>query len=141
MSIWIADTGPLIALLARDDAMHDWAVEHAKEAPSSVMTCDAVVSEALFVLKRANHNTDVFFELAETGFLKSAFEFDGERPAVRELMRRYSKLPMSFADACLVRMAELHPGASIWTLDPDFLVYRQHKRQTLSLIFPSSEGG
>jgi len=139
VNTWILDTGPLVALLAGDDAMHEWAVAQAKHAPSSVLTCDAVISEALFLLKRARLNTDVFFEMAETGFLKSAFEFDQEHRAVRELMRRYAKLPMSFADACLVRMSELHPGASIWTLDSDFRIYRQHRRQTISLIAPDPE--
>ena len=43
---------------------------------------------------------------------------------------------MSYADACLVRMAELHPEASVWTLDRHFQVYRRHQRQTISLIAP-----
>lgn len=136
MNLWLIDTGPLVALLARDDAMHEWVVEQAKQAPTSVLTCDAVLSEALFLLKRAGHDPDGLFALAETGFLRSRFDFDRERPALRDLMRRYAKLPMAFADACLVRMAELNPGAAIWTLDADFRVYRQHRRQTLPLIAP-----
>jgi predicted nucleic acid-binding protein len=136
VNVWLLDTGPLVALLARDDSMHAWAVERAKEAPVGVLTCDAVISEALFLLKRAGHNPDDLFAMAEAGFLRSSFDFNRERPAVRELMRRYAKLPMAFADACLVRMAELHPGSVIWTLDADFRVYRQHRRQTLSLVAP-----
>jgi uncharacterized protein len=138
VSPWILDTGPLVALLARDDAMHEWAVEQSKHAPTSVLTCDAVISEALFLLKRANHDPDNLFEMADIGFLRSSFDFNRERGAVRELMQRHRKLPMSFADACLVRMAELHPGALIWTVDSDFHVYRQHRRQSLSLIAPDS---
>jgi predicted nucleic acid-binding protein len=136
MITWLLDTGPLVALLARDDAMHAWAVEQAKQAPPAVLTCDAVISEALFLLARAGHNPDELFAMAEVGFLRSSFDFNRERPAVRELMRRYAKLPMAFADACLVRMAELHPGAVIWTLDTHFHVYRQHRRQTLALVVP-----
>jgi len=136
VNTWLLDTGPLVALLARDDAMHAWAVEQSKQAPPGVLTCDAVVSEALFLLKRAGHSADDLFAMADTGFLRSSFDFNQERHEVRELMRRYTTLPMSFADACLVRMAELNPGAAIWTLDADFHIYRQHKRQTLSLIVP-----
>jgi hypothetical protein len=40
------------------------------------------------------------------------------------------------ADACLVRMAELQPDASVWTLDRHFHFYRKHRRQTLSLVTP-----
>lgn len=133
---WLLDTGPLVALLARDDSKHAWAVEQAKQAPPCVLTCDAVISEALFLLKRAGHDTDGLFAMAEVGFLQSRFDFNRERKGVRELMRRYAKLPMAFADACLVRMAELHPGAVVWTLDTDFHVYRQNRRQTLALVIP-----
>jgi hypothetical protein len=45
---------------------------------------------------------------------------------------------MAFADACLVRMAEVHPAACIWTLDGDFRFYRQNRRQTLSLVVPEA---
>ncbi|MSU24758.1 MAG: hypothetical protein EXS32_13165 [Opitutus sp.] len=62
--------------------------------------------------------------------------FNAEHSAVRKLMRRYADRPMSFADACLVRMAELHAEAVVWTLDADFHVYRKHGRQTLALVAP-----
>ncbi len=136
MNPWLLDTGPLVALLSSNDARHGWAVEQAKVAPTTVLTCDAVISEALFLLKRARINPDGLFGMAETGFLRSAFDFNRERGPVRELMRRYARLPMAFADACLVRMAEMNPGAVIWTLDMDFQVYRKHRRQTLSLVVP-----
>jgi uncharacterized protein len=45
---------------------------------------------------------------------------------------------MSLADACLVRMAELHGDHSVCTLDADFLVYRKHGREPISLIMPPS---
>ena len=43
---------------------------------------------------------------------------------------------MDFADACLVRMAELHHAPRVWTADADFHVYRRNGRQTIPLIFP-----
>jgi hypothetical protein len=43
---------------------------------------------------------------------------------------------MSLADARLVRMAELHPDSTMLTLDSDFLIYRQHDREPLSLLMP-----
>lgn len=136
MKSWLIDTGPLVALLVGDDHQHTWAVEQSKHAPATVSTCDAVLSEALFLLKRAGHETDALFELVEVGFLRSDFDFHAEYRHVRALMRRYRERPMAFADACLVRMAELRPEASIWTLDRDFHFYRKHGRQTLSLVTP-----
>jgi predicted nucleic acid-binding protein len=131
------DTGPLVALLVGSDSQHIWAVETSKRAPPTVLTCDAVVSEALFLLKRGGHDTTTLFGLVEVGFLRSDFDFHAEYRHVRDLMQRYRERPMAFADACLVRMAELRPEACIWTLDADFRVYRRHRRQTLPLVTPT----
>lgn len=60
----------------------------------------------------------------------------GEREALWKLMRKYEDLPMSLADACLVRLAELNPGASVFTLDAHFRVYRKHGRQQIPVIMP-----
>ncbi len=136
MNLWLIDTGPLVALLVGDDHQHAWAVDQSKAAPPTVLTCDAVISEALFLLKRDGHDTDAVFALVEAGFLQSAFDFHAEHGAVRQLMRRYRSLPMSFADGCLVRMAELHPQAVIWTLDRDFSVYRKPGKRALALVAP-----
>ena len=133
---WIIDTGPLVALLVGDDHSHAWAVEQSKEAPPFVFTCEAVISEVLFLLKCEGHEPDDFFGLVDAGFLRVDFDFHEEYNRIRELMRRYRDLPMSYADACIVRMAELHRGASIWTLDRDFQFYRMHRRQVLTLRAP-----
>ena len=54
--------------------------------------------------------------------------------AVTRLMQSYRDDPMSLADAWLVRLAELQTGMSVFTLDLDFLIYRQHGRQAVPLI-------
>jgi uncharacterized protein len=134
MSTWLIDTGPLVALVVANDHRHAWAVEQLKRSPTSVLTCDAVISEALYLLKRERHDPDTLFALIEAGFLRSSFDLAAEHSAIRRLMRRYADLPTSFADACLVRMAELHPGSLIWTLDANFRVYRRNGRHSLSLV-------
>lgn len=136
MKIWLADTGPLVALLAANESSHAWSSEQAKSAPTTVLTCDAVITEALFLLKRVGHNTDMLFALIESGFLRSEFDLRSQHRAVRTLMHRYASTPMSFADACLVRMAEIHSPSVVWTLDRDFHIYRQNGRQTIPLISP-----
>jgi predicted nucleic acid-binding protein len=133
---WLIDTGPLVALLVSTDAQHQWAVGASKRAPPTVLTCDAVISEAVFLLKRAGHEVASLFSLVEIGFLRSEFDFHAHYRNVRDLMSHYAERPMAFADACLVRMAELRPEACIWTLDADFRVYRKNRRQTLALVTP-----
>jgi len=64
------------------------------------------------------------------------FHLDEEADAVQRLLDRYRELPMSLADACLVRMAALYDGSPVLTLDQDFSVYRKNGRQVISLITP-----
>ena len=137
MSVWLADTGPLVAVLINGDSFHDWAAMCIKDAPATVLTCEAVVSEALFLLKRDGHDPDAFFALIEAGFVRVDFSIHDEHKNVRQLMQRYRNRPMSFADACLVRMAEMQRGdCCIWTLDRDFSIYRKNRNETLSLVAP-----
>ena len=59
-----------------------------------------------------------------------------EREAMRKLIHKYADLPMSLADACLVRMAEQFTRSAVLTLDRDFRIYRKHGRQVIPLIVP-----
>lgn len=72
----------------------------------------------------------------DKGALDVVFSLRRERASVVALMRRYSGVPMSFADACLVRMAELAPHASVLTLDRDFTVFRRQGRRALDVVAP-----
>jgi predicted nucleic acid-binding protein len=56
-------------------------------------------------------------------------------------MKKFQSVPMSFADACLVRMSELEPRSRILTLDSDFRIYRRNRRQAIPAIMPGREGG
>ena len=54
---------------------------------------------------------------------------------MRVLMSRYESVPMSFADACLVRMTEQIPNSAVMTLDSDFKIYRKHRNEAIAVIF------
>ncbi len=137
MIAWgIADTGPLVAYLDRDDADHDWAVSMFREAESAFLTCEAVLSEALFLLHRDGVDHRRLFGLFDCGVLQLSFDLAAELEAVRVKMSDYADLPMSLADACLVRMAELNPRAEIITLDRHFKLYRSRDRRVLRLRLP-----
>ena len=88
------------------------------------------------MLKRQHRDPNDLLIMAETGLFRVAFDFNREQAAIRNLLARYADLPMSFADACLVRMNELHPESEIWTLDLDFKIYRRNGRSSIPLISP-----
>ncbi|NQX02044.1 hypothetical protein HQ447_15405, partial [bacterium] len=51
----------------------------------------------------------------------------------------YRDRPMTLADACLVRLAELHPGAKVFTFDAEFLIYRRHGNMIIPVIMPAGD--
>ena len=57
-------------------------------------------------------------------------------PALRKLHQKRRDRPMSLADACVVRMAEIHDQYAVLTLDSDFTVYRKQGHEPLTLLFP-----
>lgn len=65
-----------------------------------------------------------------------AFHIEENVTPLRTLHRKYRDRPMSLADACIVRMAELFDQYQVLTLDSDFSVYRKHGREPLALIQP-----
>ncbi|MBK8477906.1 MAG: PIN domain-containing protein [Opitutaceae bacterium] len=136
MSPVLLDTGPLVALVVGTDARHGWAIDQLKSMAPPLITCEAVIAEACFLLKREKLDPTEVIRLARAGLFEVRFDFGREAAVLQELMTRYRDQPMSFADACLVRLAELHPQSSVWTLDRDFKIYRRNRRSSIPLISP-----
>lgn len=129
------DTGPLVALLNRRDSFHTWCVEQASQLSPPFYTCEAVIAEAHFLLSRTTKGNRRLVELLSTERIILAPLAATQLKRVGELMLKYENVPMSFADACLVRMVEQDKGI-IFTLDSDFRIYRKNRRQVLHLIIP-----
>jgi predicted nucleic acid-binding protein len=136
MTAAIVDTGPLVAFLDRAEQHHCWVTERIAELEAPLLTCEPVLAEAMHLLARLHRAQDALFGLLENGALSIAFQINEHVPALRALHRKYRDTPMSLADACVVRMAELHARHAVFTLDSDFLVYRKHGRDPLALIRP-----
>jgi predicted nucleic acid-binding protein len=132
----IVDTGPLVAFLREAEASHAWAVARFKELPAPFLTCEAVLAETFFLVSRHPGGVRRFFELLGSGLFVTDFSVLQEREALWKLIRKYEDLPMSLADACLVRLAETNSGASVFTLDTHFRVYRKNGRQQIPVIMP-----
>lgn len=130
----IVDASFLVTVLSRRDTNHRWAAEQAARSPPPWQTCDAVLSEAFHLLGAAG--TSPLFELLRRGALVSTFHFGDSAGEVLALMRKYADVPMSFADACLVRLSELLSEPIVLTTDTDFRVYRRHGRQTIPVVMP-----
>ena len=135
----VVDTGPIIALLDGDEAHHDWALGQFDALAPPLLTCEAVLSETSFLLQRVGADPGLVLTLIERGVLRveQIVGSGDDALAISQLIRRYRDVPMSFADACLVRLVERTDHGSIMTLDSDFNIYRQARRRVIPLLAPA----
>jgi uncharacterized protein len=132
----IADTGPLVAFLDRSERHHAWVVRQIGGLAAPLLVCEPVLAEAMFLLRRLTPAQDALWTLLGNGALRMALHVEDHVPALQALHRKYRDRPMSLADACVVRLAELHAAHAVLTLDADFIVYRKHGREPLALLRP-----
>jgi len=135
----ILDTGPLVALLNSREHHHLWARRQFAEIEPPLLTCEPVLTEACYLLQKASGGLEAVLEFLRRGALEVRFELTREVEPVKKIQRRYADLPMSLADACLVRMAELQAGSTVLTIDSDFYIYRMHGRQVIPTLLPKSQ--
>lgn len=131
----VVDAGFVVALLSRRDSHHRWAVAQAAQFPPPWRTCDAVLSDAFHWL--GTRGRPALQALLRRESLKLAFDLAGDLDAVLRLMQKYATVPMSLADACLVRMSETLPESVLLSTDADFRIYRRHSRQIIPSVTPS----
>ncbi len=138
MTAWLLDTGPLVAFFDRSDADHAWAKEQWARAPLPMLTCEAVLAEAAYLLQeRAGLAPGKLLALFERGIVSIPFRLDEQAGLVSRLLERYCDQEMQLADACLVRMSELKRDCRVFTLDKtEFQVYRRFERQMIPLAAP-----
>jgi predicted nucleic acid-binding protein len=113
----IVDAAFLVSLLNRREANHAWAAGQSRHLPFPWKTCEAALSETFHILS-----------------VKDAGE---EIEAIIRLMAKYEDVPMSFADACLVRMTEVLRDSVLVTLDSHFRIYRRHGNKTIHCVMPN----
>jgi uncharacterized protein len=132
----ILDTGPLVAYLDKREQHHAWAVREFSRLSDTLLTCEAVITEACFLLADLPRAQQGIGELMERDIIACRFDLHEERSRVFSLMRKYADQPMSLADACLVCMTEDHPSTQVFTLDSDFAIYRLRNGRAVPRISP-----
>jgi len=130
----LVDAGFVVALLSSRDKYHEWAVIQASELHPPWSTCEAVLSESFDLL--GGRGAPNLGALLRRRALLVAFELACNVEPVVKLLEKYSDVPMSLADACLVRMTETLAEPIVLTTDEDFRVYRRHSRQVVPCVTP-----
>ena len=130
----LVDAGFLVALLSRRDSHHKWAVQEAYQNSPPWYTCEAVLSEAYHLL--GERGAPGLNAMLSRRAVVARFNLDDNVEAVVEFLQKYASVPMSLADACLVRMSETMDDPLLITTDSDFRIYRRHSRQVVPVLCP-----
>jgi len=130
----LVDAGFLVAMLSRRDSHHKWAVLKASENSPPWYTCEAVLSEAYHLI--GERGAPALNALLSRRAVVARFNLDDNLEAVVAFLQKYASVPMSFADACLVRMSETMADPLILTTDSGFHLYRRHSRQVVPVLCP-----
>jgi uncharacterized protein len=131
----LLDTGPLVALLSKDDALHHRARTVFAECAPPFRSCEAVVAEACFLIQKVNASGPAeIIRLAERGLFEIAIPIAEHWTNLQELLKKYANRRISLADASLIRCAEIHGEPRIATFDRDFSVYRWGRTKRFEIL-------
>lgn len=132
----LLDAGPIVAFFDDAEQHHAWAVEQFERLTGTAYSCEPVIAEAMFLLRaRADAQQTLLRHVAAKAIVLR-FDLGAEIAAVRTLHERYASVPMSLADACLVRMSEQFADLPVLTIDSDFRIYRRNRREPIPGILP-----
>lgn len=134
----LIDTGPLVAFFDRQDQHHVWTKTQMAHLTTPLYACEAVLSEAFHLLEHVPRGTQQLIRFLERGAVAVPFSYTSHAGHIHELMDTYADQPMSFADACLVQMAEHRADPTIFTTDSDFQVYRGADGNPLNVRMPNA---
>jgi len=123
-----------VAFISRDDQYHGWIAAYAASLAPPWLTCEPAMTEAFHLV--GGKGAPKFKDLLRRCAVVLSFSLRDELEPVLALMDKYADVPMSLADACLVRMSETLPDPVVVTTDADFKIYRRHSRQVVPCLMP-----
>lgn len=120
----LIDAGPLVALFDKSDTHYERCVETLRKIDEPLVTTWPVLTECMYLLDFSDKVQQLCWKFLTTAAVEIAAQSIADVPALSKLMKKYSDLPMSLADASLVHEAGERGLSTIFTLDSDFQVYR-----------------
>jgi len=129
----IVDTGPLVGWINRRDQWHRWSVSVMEALEPPLITCESVIAEAAWHLRKSREAVDRLYGLVEAGALRIVPLLPDHIAHLRALSAKY--LQMDFCDAAVVRLSEMLPRAVVLTTDIEhFSVYRRFQNKSIPLL-------
>ena len=132
----LVDSGPLIAFLSSSEKYHRWVLDQMSDMNGELVTTESVLSEVVFLMKHHPSALNAISNVVNQGLLRIFPAFSESPAECTELLLKYADLPSSVADISLVYLHSIHKNSVIFTLDSDFLVYKDKYGKPLRLVAP-----
>jgi predicted nucleic acid-binding protein len=131
----LVDTGPLVAVLSREDQYHTPCVNALREMSGPLLSCWPVITEAAWLLRKSPRAVQQLLRSIDGSFLELLPLAGAEAEAIAAWMKRYEDIHPQLADATLVYLAGREKIETIFTLDQrDFSIYRSGRRSSFRLV-------
>ena len=131
----LLDTGPLVALLSKHDAAHAQAQKSFDECLPPFRSCEAVVAEACFLMRKVHRSGPAeVMALAQKGLFEISVSLLHEWTNIEAILKKFAGRPISLADACLIRCAEIYQEPRVLTFDSDFEIYRWSRNKRFQIL-------
>lgn len=130
----LLDAGVIVALLDRSEKNHFSSAEVLRTVAAPLITCEAVIGEACYLLRNLPGAPESVIENVASGNFEIPFQLSRDAAGVRQILRKYRDRKIDLADACLIQMANVFETPDILTLDSDFAVYRWNKNRPFRLL-------
>jgi predicted nucleic acid-binding protein len=130
----LLDTGAIVALLDRSEQYHSRSTTAVQQLKKPLVTCEAVIAEACFLLRSVEGASEAVVENVEKGIFQTPFSLARSSARVRRVLRKYKDMRIDLADACLICLAEDLKTGEILTLDSDFRFYRWDRKRPFQLL-------
>ena len=132
----LADTSFLVSVYDKREARHRQCIAALDRVDRPLATCEPVITEAIYHLRRIPKAQQAILESVEKEILEIPFRISETARDVAGLMVKYADTPCDLADACLIAMADKLDAGDILTLDSDFRHYRWRRNKRFRLLIP-----
>jgi uncharacterized protein len=130
----LLDASAFVAFLDRSDINHEACVKALASISDPLVTVWPAVTEAMYLLSDSRNGQDALFDMIEDDGVALVSQDEPDLARMKTLMRKYRDLPMDFADAALVRLAERERLTRILTFDKHFAIYALPGRARFTIV-------
>jgi len=129
------DTGPWVALIDRSEGRHEECVQWLRDFRGNIFSSEAVLTEVLYLLNFSSRARSAALDFVLSGAIILVPPSLESLKRIKRLMEKYKDIPMDYADATLVSIAEDLSITEVVTFDvKDFGKYRLSSKQPFVIL-------